>query len=296
MTTTEQRAQLIARIDRELQGAPGSPDNRRTMLAEARAMLAASPPTTGGDVTQGDREAAAKVERLSGYPTYLEDTEGLARFRAVVLEASDRHDMAPVNLNSLARLLDTIEVLRALPVAQAGRVDANLADRLADAIEIPQEAISRLNRDYLGSLVRQSWVKWAENHPSPKPTWLVPYDLLDEPDKEVDRQIGVDLARIGASTFANEHRFLFREVLAALSPPSADGEEGEIVAWLRRQSELGANRGNDAPKGSTKRAAFGGGSLALSRAADAIESGDYRTNDNTPDDILRALGNSGQVA
>lgn len=57
-------------------------------------------------------------------------------------------------------------------------------------------------------------------------------------------------------------------------------DEQEIVAWLRRQADLGANRGNEAPKGSGKRAAFGGGSLALSRAADAIEAGEYRVNDN----------------
>jgi hypothetical protein len=57
-------------------------------------------------------------------------------------------------------------------------------------------------------------------------------------------------------------------------------ERQAVVAWLRHQSDLGANRGNDALEGSTKRAAFGGGSLALSRVADAIEEGEHRTNDN----------------
>jgi hypothetical protein len=44
--------------------------------------------------------------------------------------------------------------------------------------------------DGLGRRVREVWVKWAQSQPSPKPTWLVPYDDLSEPDKEVDRRIG----------------------------------------------------------------------------------------------------------
>lgn len=46
------------------------------------------------------------------------------------------------------------------------------------------------NRDDLGRLVREAWVKWALTQDSPKPSWLVPYDELAECDKEADRQIG----------------------------------------------------------------------------------------------------------
>jgi len=68
-------------------------------------------------------------------------------------------------------------------------------------------------------------------------------------------------------------------------PSRIDGDEGvrerqAVVAWLRHQSDLGANRGIEAETGTTKRAAFGGGSLALARAADAIEGAEHRTNDN----------------
>lgn len=45
-------------------------------------------------------------------------------------------------------------------------------------------------RDRLGRIVREAWVKWARTQPKPKPSWLVPYDDLSEPDKEADRQIG----------------------------------------------------------------------------------------------------------
>lgn len=46
------------------------------------------------------------------------------------------------------------------------------------------------DRDDLGRRVRAAWIKWALTQPSPKPSWLVPYDELPETDKEADRQIG----------------------------------------------------------------------------------------------------------
>ena len=51
------------------------------------------------------------------------------------------------------------------------------------------------DRDHLGRLVREAWVRWAYTQPNPKPSWLVDYDELSEPDKEADRQIGECIAR-----------------------------------------------------------------------------------------------------
>ena len=51
------------------------------------------------------------------------------------------------------------------------------------------------DRDTLGRFVREAWVRWAEMQPSPKPSWLLPYDELSEADKEADRQIGETVAR-----------------------------------------------------------------------------------------------------
>lgn len=51
------------------------------------------------------------------------------------------------------------------------------------------------NRDELGRMVREAWVRWAQTQPNPKPSWLAPYDELSEPDKEADRQIGEAIAR-----------------------------------------------------------------------------------------------------
>jgi len=48
-------------------------------------------------------------------------------------------------------------------------------------------------RERLGRLVRELWVSWAEKQPSPKPSWLVPFENLSEQDKEADRVIGYGL-------------------------------------------------------------------------------------------------------
>ena len=59
------------------------------------------------------------------------------------------------------------------------------------ALPSPAEVSSEVpTRDQLGEMVRIAWVKWARTQPDPKPTWLVPYAELSEPDKEADRQIG----------------------------------------------------------------------------------------------------------
>ena len=51
------------------------------------------------------------------------------------------------------------------------------------------------SRDEYGRMVREAWVRWAQTQLNPKPSWLVPYDELSEPDKEADRQIGEAVAR-----------------------------------------------------------------------------------------------------
>lgn len=45
-------------------------------------------------------------------------------------------------------------------------------------------------REFLGKLVRAEWMVWAVEQPSPKPSWLTPWDELTEPEREVDRRIG----------------------------------------------------------------------------------------------------------
>lgn len=53
------------------------------------------------------------------------------------------------------------------------------------------------DREELGRLVREVWVRWAREQPDPKSSWLTPWEGLSEPDREVDRRIGDALYRLG---------------------------------------------------------------------------------------------------
>lgn len=64
---------------------------------------------------------------------------------------------------------------------------------LLEAYRHPKD--KRLDRDVLGRVVRKAWMEWAEQQPNPKSSWLVPYEELDEPDKEADRLIGERVAQ-----------------------------------------------------------------------------------------------------
>lgn len=68
---------------------------------------------------------------------------------------------------------------------------------------------------------------------------------------------------------------LAADTLAASLPVAGEVERANIVAWLREQSDKGADIGIEKEKGTTARAAYGGGSFALHRAADEIEQGGH---------------------
>ena len=71
------------------------------------------------------------------------------------------------------------------------RVRAALAESAAPA----RDTALPMDRDTLGRMVREAWVRWAMTQPSPKASWLAPYDELAEADKEADRQIGEAIAK-----------------------------------------------------------------------------------------------------
>ena len=58
-----------------------------------------------------------------------------------------------------------------------------------------------ITEEALGRLVRETWVAWAHEQPDPKPSWLVPWDELDDGQREVDMRIG---AAVGAAVTAAE--------------------------------------------------------------------------------------------
>jgi hypothetical protein len=51
-----------------------------------------------------------------------------------------------------------------------------------------------VDREALGRLVRETWVKWAAEQPFPKQSWLTGWDHLDTDQREVDMRIGEAVA------------------------------------------------------------------------------------------------------
>ena len=80
-----------------------------------------------------------------------------------------------------------------------------------------------LDRDTLGRLVRATWVAWAREQPTCKPSWLVPWEGLSEPDREVDRRIGVAV------------RDAVFDLLRAFLRPEADWPRPAPGAWTDLQ-------------------------------------------------------------
>ena len=52
------------------------------------------------------------------------------------------------------------------------------------------------HRELLGRMVREAWVAWAKTQPNAKESWLVPWENLDEAQKEADRCIGDAVWRV----------------------------------------------------------------------------------------------------
>jgi hypothetical protein len=70
-----------------------------------------------------------------------------------------------------------------------------------------EDGIDPATLDLLGQLVRHVWMQWAKEQPSPKASWLVPWEELPESDREVDRHIGAALFDLGlesAATVCNQ--------------------------------------------------------------------------------------------
>jgi hypothetical protein len=83
-----------------------------------------------------------------------------------------------------------------------------------------------LDPEKLGRIVRATWVECASSQPDPKPSWLLPWEMLDEFQREVDRQMGLGAAREG---------------------------QAELVRWLRGERADMERRANDGRAGDDDR-------------------------------------------
>ncbi len=93
-------------------------------------------------------------------------------------------------------------------------------------------------RERLGRRVREVWIAWAQQQPSPKPSWLVPWDDLGEADKEVDCCIG---SAIWADCIAEHVGSIASAELARLTTDSVQEEptlkEASVEAEIKRLAE-----------------------------------------------------------
>ncbi len=116
-------------------------------------------------------------------------------------ELTDRLECLPSYLNEHAVQLDARDLVATAKQVRdwSTAVDEAAAelDRLRDALAWFRDGARPLpiERDELGRMVREAWVRWAEQQTNSKPSWLVPYEELDDEDKEADQQIGEAIAR-----------------------------------------------------------------------------------------------------
>lgn len=117
-----------------------------------------------------------------------------------------KHEAAQEALTVLTAFLDDAFKTIAIPANVLAATDT-ISEALARAERAEAEAtfwkfartghdstLVGIDRETLGREVREAWVRWAVEQPSPKASWLVSYDQLSEPDKEADRQIGEHIA------------------------------------------------------------------------------------------------------
>lgn len=118
----------------------------------------------------------------------------LRRTRAVLHKLDPAHELLRAEIDAL---------LAGAPVVESRRPTEDVKATLLSAVRTAHDG-EQGRRDHLGRIVREEWIKWAREQPSPKPSWLVPWEGLSEPDKEVDRRIGARLYSIGVLSTAGE--------------------------------------------------------------------------------------------
>lgn len=85
--------------------------------------------------------------------------------------------------------------------------NAAIWSRLDLAPSVGGDSTPSVPRELLGRWVRQTWVAWASEQDSPKPSWLLPWEGLDAGQQEVDMRIGEAL--YGAGRAAENPALIF---------------------------------------------------------------------------------------
>jgi hypothetical protein len=166
------------------------------IVAFARALLSASKPAAPMQPTEAMLHAARDWS-VKKYGQGIGSDAAIGCWQAMLAasHAAPAQSGEPVALdihernalNEAVKLLPSISALRTL---RAKLLAAPQSSQPVEAGDTAQTWAPVISRNFLGQIVREAWVKWAKQQPNPKPSWLSPYDELDEADKEADRQIG----------------------------------------------------------------------------------------------------------
>lgn len=147
--------------------------------------------------------------------------EGVACWRAVSPHGATYWQDGTPNANDLGlNAGSTIEYAYTRPPASASDAEVEAVDR-----------------DAGGRIVRQAWVEWALEQPNRKPSWLVPYDELSEPDKEVDRRIYEACAQTSFTNAIDLRAALDKAYMAGVNAPPRD--RAAIAALTRSPARVG---------------------------------------------------------
>jgi phage baseplate assembly protein gpV len=98
--------------------------------------------------------------------------------------------------------------------AVADRIAAALAVAPATAQPVACPLAPAWRIELWAEQIRVAWVDWALTQPNPKPSWLVPWDRLDEQSKDADRAIARRLLALYATPPATGDAAAVREACA----------------------------------------------------------------------------------
>lgn len=87
------------------------------------------------------------------------------------------------------------------------------------------------NREALGRLVREVWVEWAAEQPGAKPSWLAPWEDLDDGQREVDMRIGATVAAMARA--AEQERAAMPTLAGVYTRPAVY----DVTVWPQDMAE-----------------------------------------------------------
>jgi hypothetical protein len=150
-------------------------------------------------IREGERRAKVKAAELAtSWATHRD------RRRAVANAAEDAGRDAEAERHSAAACVWAAagrDLKDAFGIAPTDPGKPPTGEPAPDASGVVSEGgttdLAAPDRETLGREVRAAWVAWAHEQPFPKGSWLLPWESLAEPDREVDRRIGERLFNMG---------------------------------------------------------------------------------------------------